>query len=61
MNIMTMKSQIQFIKFAHIVPFVNLPVMGPINFLILKYWAFRKREAISGYSHDGEMERRTFA
>ena len=36
---------------AHIVPFANLPVMGPINFLILKYWAFRKREAVSGYSH----------
>ena len=29
---------------ASMVPFVNLPVMGPINFVMLKYWAFRSRE-----------------
>lgn len=29
---------------AAIVPMVNLPLMGPINFVMLKYWAFRNRE-----------------
>jgi putative flippase GtrA len=28
---------------AAVVPLVNLPIMGPINFVILKYWALRDR------------------
>lgn len=31
---------------SFIVPLVNLPVMGPINFLILKFWAFKGRLAV---------------
>ncbi|MCL2568969.1 MAG: GtrA family protein [Oscillospiraceae bacterium] len=30
---------------AAMVPIVNLPIMGPINFMMLKYWAFRNRDA----------------
>jgi len=43
--------QIEFLGLpAAIVPMVNLPIMGPINFVMLKYWAFRNREAVAVYS-----------
>ena len=35
---------------VYIVPMVNLPIMGPVNFVILKHWAFRNRDAVSAYS-----------
>jgi len=28
---------------AALVPLVNLPILGPVNFVMLKYWAFRNR------------------
>ena len=36
---------------ASIVPLVNLPVMGPINFVMLKYWVFRKRDSVRNTLH----------
>ena len=41
---------------AAIVPIVNLPIMGPINFLILKYWAFRNRDAAAAETPCYEAE-----
>ena len=39
-----------------IVPMVNLPIMGPINFVMLKYWAFRTTEAVAAYNPCDEAE-----
>ena len=41
---------------AAIVPMVNLPIMGPINFVMLKYWAFRTHEAAVAYDPCDEAE-----
>ena len=34
---------------AALVPMINLPIMGPLNFVMLKYWAFRKSDASSAH------------
>lgn len=39
---------------AAIVPLVNLPILGPINFVVLKYWAFQSIQNLKGvlpYEH----------